>query len=425
MIGNDQIRFCDHCNLQVHNISAMSRADAMRLVERSQGRLCVRYYRDGAGQLLTAKALPRQTAPPALYQLGRRVSRLAAGAFGATLSLSSAVAQSPIAQNQPASSQGISPVDNLNSSIVGRITDPNGAVIPGASIAITSDELHLALYTSTNYEGEFRFDGLAAEVYNVRIEAPGFSPLETGGLYLQANGEMRVDRGLSPAGPIEELNVASQLERSVTVGVVAMVAPSDPFIKAVQEDNLEEATALIAGRDVNLRDPSSHTTALEYAVENGNRELVQLLLAAGANVNLTNDGGSTPLMMLGGDATADLVWDLINSGAEVNHKDNYGNTPLLTAAARNNSEVLKTLLDAGANVAARNQDGHTPLMLAAAEGLINNVRALVLAGAELTTRDANGKDALSHAIENDHSAVMRYLKSQGAVAAAAQLEKEN
>ena len=46
MIGNDQVRFCEHCNLSVHNLSQMTPKRALHLVAVSKGSLCVRYYRD-------------------------------------------------------------------------------------------------------------------------------------------------------------------------------------------------------------------------------------------------------------------------------------------------------------------------------------------------------------------------------------------
>jgi hypothetical protein len=42
MIGNDQVRLCKHCHLQVTNLSSMTRLQAKRLVQQSRGRLCVR-----------------------------------------------------------------------------------------------------------------------------------------------------------------------------------------------------------------------------------------------------------------------------------------------------------------------------------------------------------------------------------------------
>src|SRR5712691_2325172 len=87
MTGNDQVRFCEHCNLHVNNLSNMTRLDAMRLVARSKGRLCVRYIQRIDGGVLT-KGVPEK-----LHRISRRVSRIAAGAFTATLSLTTAAAQ--------------------------------------------------------------------------------------------------------------------------------------------------------------------------------------------------------------------------------------------------------------------------------------------------------------------------------------------
>ena len=83
MIGNDRVRFCSHCNLSVHNASNLTRKDALRLIARSKGRLCIRYVtlRDGSIKHRT---------PSQLYRIIRPASRLAAGAFGVTLSVSCA-----------------------------------------------------------------------------------------------------------------------------------------------------------------------------------------------------------------------------------------------------------------------------------------------------------------------------------------------
>jgi hypothetical protein len=87
MIGNDHVRFCEHCHLHVTNLSSMTRLQAMRLVERSRGRLCVRYIQRANGEILT-KQLPQK-----LHRITQRVNRIAAGAFSATLSLATAAAQ--------------------------------------------------------------------------------------------------------------------------------------------------------------------------------------------------------------------------------------------------------------------------------------------------------------------------------------------
>jgi hypothetical protein len=420
MIGNDQVRFCEHCHLEVHNLSLMTRNQAQRLVARSNGRLCVRYHHDSTGRPLTLPVRQK------LHRIGRRVSKIAAGAFTATLSVTSAVAQnsasSQSGNSYPPTATQASSRWAFSSGIAGTITDQNGAVIPGATISISNEKLSLALYASTGFNGQYRIDNLESGVYKLRIEAPGFAADETGGVYLQPNGEARVDRTLSVATIEETVEVESG--ETVMMGSVSIVSPEDPFVRAAQEDNLEALTALIAGMDVNLRDKRSGTTALEHAVINANREMVQLLLSSGATVNGKNAAGETVLMMLDDDATSDLVWDLLNAGAGVNLKDNDGNTPLMRAATSNNLEALKALLDAGAEVNIKNKQGRTALMLAASEGYVNSVRALVLAGADINAVDKDDMDALAHAAENDHLAVVRFLKSKGAIEAVAQVEKE-
>lgn len=53
MEGNEQVRFCHRCKLNVYNLSAMNREEAERLVQEREGRLCVRFYRRRDGTLLT------------------------------------------------------------------------------------------------------------------------------------------------------------------------------------------------------------------------------------------------------------------------------------------------------------------------------------------------------------------------------------
>jgi hypothetical protein len=417
MIGNDQVRFCKHCNLDVHNLSQMTRAKAERLVTRSNGRLCVRYHHDPTGKPLTLPVGQK------LHRISRRVSRLAAGAFTATLSVTSVVAQTSTGY-QPGNANPVSATKpiarwGLGSSLFGTITDPKGAAISGATISVSNDET--SLYTSTNFAGQFRIDGLRAGSFKIRIEAPGFAADETEGFYLRDDDAIKMDRNLRVAA-IEQIEEVESVHMVSFGGAMAFIGPENPFVRAAQVDDLEVLTALIAGMDVNLRDKQSHTTALEHAVRNANREMVQLLLASGANVNLKNASGETPLMMLDADATSDLIWDLINKGAKVNFQDDGGETALMQASTQNNLEAVKTLIDAGAKVDLRNNGGQTALMLAAGEGYVNIVRALVLAGADINATDKEEKNAMTHAAGNDHLPVIRFLKSKGVFETVAKTE---
>jgi hypothetical protein len=53
MYGNERVRFCGQCNLNVYNLSAMTREEAEELILRREGRLCVRFYRRKDGTVIT------------------------------------------------------------------------------------------------------------------------------------------------------------------------------------------------------------------------------------------------------------------------------------------------------------------------------------------------------------------------------------
>jgi len=71
MYGNERVRFCEQCQLNVYNLSDMSRAEAEELIGRAEGGLCVRYYKRSDGSILT------QNCPVGLRRLKRRLSRVA------------------------------------------------------------------------------------------------------------------------------------------------------------------------------------------------------------------------------------------------------------------------------------------------------------------------------------------------------------
>jgi len=85
MHGDDRTRFCDQCNLNVYNLSALTRREAERLIMSTEGRLCVRFYRRADGTILT------QNCPVGLRALKRRVSRLVSGVMTAVLSFFASV----------------------------------------------------------------------------------------------------------------------------------------------------------------------------------------------------------------------------------------------------------------------------------------------------------------------------------------------
>jgi len=177
MIGSDQVRFCEHCNLQVTDLSSLTGRDAMRLVAQSRGRLCVRFIQRADGNVLT-KGVPEK-----LHLISRRVSRIAAGAFTAAVSLSSAAAQTGsdtdprIALQAPAAAKLISAITE-GASVSGVVKDPNGALVPGALITLTQKQTNTSWVYTTTDDGTYRFSLLEAGSYRLEAEAPSFAKTE-------------------------------------------------------------------------------------------------------------------------------------------------------------------------------------------------------------------------------------------------------
>src|SRR5438270_509974 len=53
MKGDEQVRFCSHCEKHVYNLSTMTRRDAAVFLAEQEGRICARFYERADGTLLT------------------------------------------------------------------------------------------------------------------------------------------------------------------------------------------------------------------------------------------------------------------------------------------------------------------------------------------------------------------------------------
>jgi hypothetical protein len=89
------------------------------------------------------------------------------------------------------------------------------------------------------------------------------------------------------------------------------------------------------------------------------KDIVNLLLAAGADVNAKDKDDNTTLMYAWWDK--DIVKRLLEAGADVNVKNKYGKTALMFTVARGNIDVVKLLLAAGADANAQDWKGGTAI----------------------------------------------------------------
>jgi ankyrin repeat protein len=160
-----------------------------------------------------------------------------------------------------------------------------------------------------------------------------------------------------------------------------------PLVEAVKAGDRAAALAMLAQRvDVNTPEADG-TTALHWAVQQNDVELVDRLLRAGARVNARNDYGSTPMSEAAVVANPALLSRLLEAGADVESPNADGQTALMVVARTSQVDAAQVLLARGAKVDAVEQwRGQTALMWAVAQSQPAMVKALVAAGADVNSR---------------------------------------
>jgi len=166
------------------------------------------------------------------------------------------------------------------------------------------------------------------------------------------------------------------------------------------------------------------------AALNGHREVAELLLSQGAQVDAQDSAGMTPLHWAAFNGHREVAELLLSQGAQVDAQDRWNGTPLHRAARYGHTETVQLLLAQGAQVDAQDRWNVTPLHRAALQG--RNEMALFLleyganpyCGAKLSEQHdltqwlRSEHPRLLHTIvKRDHCQVVKYLLEIGFSAA--------
>ncbi len=127
----------------------------------------------------------------------------------------------------------------------------------------------------------------------------------------------------------------------------------------------------------------AHNKLLIEATKLGDLGSVKKLLDLGANPNVYDEEGCSPLHIAVINADLAMIEALLKAKARVSIKtiSHQGQEPLHIAAMGDRHNVIETLLTAGANIDRKSSDGRTPLIFAIQKGHRNTVVTLINAGA--------------------------------------------
>ena len=172
---------------------------------------------------------------------------------------------------------------------------------------------------------------------------------------------------------------------SIFLASAGVHASDAPLADAAKNNDLDSVrTLMTAGADVNAAQGDG-MTALHWAAFHDNVEVVDLLLAADADVSVqTRVGALTPLWFAASNGNADMVDWLLTTEADANVVTATGATALMAAAMTGSVETIDVLVDRGAFVNSRETtNGQTALMFAAWENRPEAIAALVRHGAHV------------------------------------------
>lgn len=204
------------------------------------------------------------------------------------------------------------------------------------------------------------------------------------------------------------------LDGGMAIDAVDVQGRSALHIAAGAEDGKILALLLDRGANVNLGDRNG-TTPLCVAADDGHVDNVKMLLRANADIGAhCNVDKNTPLHIAASRDHGSVVEVLLDAGAVLEARNRLSNTPLHAAVLGDNKSVLQLLIKAGADVAAKNNSGETPLHLAVTRRMASMVKVLLAAGAPLEARNKRGATPLWLAANYDSAETAQLLIEAGA-----------
>jgi Carboxypeptidase regulatory-like domain len=167
MVGDERVRYCPDCKLDVYNFSSMSDEDVERIVPRREQRLCARVRQRPDGTVMTRNSSVSFSA------VMQRISRAASIALAAAISVAPAMAGPPRTPGH-----NLFQIQQTPGGLALAVVDRNGAVIPKARITIVNEKTKTKVSGETDANGQFRISDLPDGSYEITIEILGFKTLK-------------------------------------------------------------------------------------------------------------------------------------------------------------------------------------------------------------------------------------------------------
>uniref|UniRef100_A0A8D1BDR6 Ankyrin repeat domain 6 n=1 Tax=Sus scrofa TaxID=9823 RepID=A0A8D1BDR6_PIG len=190
----------------------------------------------------------------------------------------------------------------------------------------------------------------------------------------------------------------------------AVAALSERLLIAAYKGQAENVVQLI-NKGAKVAVTKHGRTALHLAANKGHLSVVQILLKAGCDLDVQDDGDQTALHRATVVGNTEVIAALIQEGCALDRQDKDGNTALHEASWHGFSQSAKLLVKAGANVLAKNKAGNTALHLACQNSHAQSTRVLLLGGSRADLKNNAGDTCLHVAARYNHLSIIKLLLS--------------
>lgn len=214
MAGDERVRHCALCSLNVYNFAEMTGDEVRALLARTEGRVCGRLYRRADGTMLT------RDCPSGLRALRQRMSRLATAFIAALFSVTAFASDMRISKGSKVKFEIEQAATAQQAVFKGAVYYEGDSPLPGVAVVLLDEVTKREIRTVTDKNGVFTIAALNEGLYRVEVTLEGFTPTVVEHLLLKQN-------------EITRARIDLRMDTTFEMGIIMVADPAPPMDNSI------------------------------------------------------------------------------------------------------------------------------------------------------------------------------------------------